>query len=201
MYLWRRLTVEQREALLRERQATLKPWHSPPHLQSDSRTYLITAACYEHVSVIGASGTRMASFEAELLSVLTEHCEAVYAWVVLPNHYHALVTAGELDSLLEALGQLHGRTSYAWNLEDHRRGRKVWSGVAETGMKSERHFQATVLYVLNNPVRHRYVQKWQDWPYSNAREWLDRTGRETAIRLWQSFPIDDYGRDWDPPDL
>jgi putative transposase len=55
--------------------------------------------------------------------------------------------------------------------------------------------------VLNNAVRHGYVDKWQDWAYCNAREWLDEVGRERAEQLWQEFPIDRYGDEWDPPDM
>ena len=47
---------------------------------------------------------------------------------------------------------------------------------------------------------HGYVQRWQEWPYSNAEQYLEQVGRETAIRRWR-YPLYDYGNEWDPPDF
>ncbi len=96
---------------------------------------------------------------------------------------------------------MHGRTSFTWNGEDNKRGRKTWFNAAETEMKSERHFWATTNYVLHNAVRHGYVENWQDWPYSNAQEYLAEIGHNEAKRRWLEYPILDYGKDWDPPEL
>jgi putative transposase len=64
------------------------------------------------------------------------------------------------------------------------------------------HYEAdTSYYVLHNAVRHGYVERWQDWPYSNAKQYLEEVGRETAERRWRAFPLLDYGKDWDPPAL
>ena len=68
-------------------------------------------------------------------------------------------------------------------------------------MKSERHFWATLNYVLHNAVRHGYVERWQDWPYSNAAQYLMDVGHEVAAERWREYPILDYGAEWDPPNL
>ena len=144
---------------------------------------------------------RMATFEKELLGALNELCPTIFAWTVLPNHYHALVETRPVKRLLRRLGELHGRTSFEWNGVDHRRGRKVWFNAAETAMKSGRHFWATMNYVLHNAVRHGYVEHWTDWPYCSVRNYLETIGREEATRIWMQYPLLDYGNDWDPPDL
>jgi putative transposase len=167
----------------------------------DSGSYLLTAACYERKPVIGASAERMANFEAALLETLGAQARETFAWAVLPNHYHALVHVPDIESLLKAIGQLHGRTSYYWNGEDSARKRHVWYRAAETAMKSERHFWATVNYVLHNAVHHGYVERWQDWPYSSATQYLSEVGREEAERRWRENPVLGYGTDWDPPDF
>src|SRR5437868_4749273 len=118
MYQWRRMTPEQRRESLEQRQRQRLPWHGPPHYESDSHIYLITAACYEHQHFIGYSTSRMADFEAELLRTTEATCKQIFAWVVLPNHYHLLVETIDLEGLLAALGKLHGRTSYGWNQEE-----------------------------------------------------------------------------------
>lgn len=175
-----------------------RPWHSPPHWRSDrTDRYLFTAACYEHLPVIGTSPQRMADLEIQLISTLDSCSEQLHAWVILPNHYHFLVTTQEPLDLLAALGKLHGRTSFQWNGEDRRRGRKVWCHATETAIKSERHFWATLNYIHHNPVKHGFAEKWQDWPFSSARSFLEKSGRTEALWLWKEYPVEEYGNGWD----
>ncbi len=200
MYDWRRMTPDQRVAVLAERQRHPRAWHGPPHYAGAAELFLISAACFGHQPIIGASPGRMAEFEADLLADSAVSCPTVFAWVVLPNHYHLLIRTRDLAGLLHGLGRLHGRTSHRWNGQDGRRGRQTWHRAAETAMKSEGHFWATLNYVLNNPVRHGYAARWQDWPYSSAERYLADVGQECAKRRWLEYPIDDYGAEWDPAD-
>ena len=199
VYRWRQMTPKQRQEALKYRRRHDLPWHGPPHYVDESGVYLLTAACYEHRAIIGVSPQRMADFEEELLRTSRLHSKDIFAWIVLPNHYHLLVAAPDIKELLKRLGQLHGRTSFRWNRAESCRGRQVWHRIAETAMKSERHFWATLNYVLHNAVRHRYVNRWQDWPYSNAARYLKEIGRDEAQRRWCEYPILGYGKDWDPP--
>ncbi len=202
MYRWRSWTPEQREQILRDRLQRNQPCHSPNHIESDRTTYyMVTVACFEHQPVIGFSDERLASFSSRLCDVLQEHCQTVFAWVVLPNHYHVLVDAPMLNRTFKELGLLHGRTSFEWNGEENSRGRQIWCNAAETAMKSEGHFYASINYVLNNPVHHGYCEQWTDWPFSNAAAYIDDVGREQAIRRWRAYPLYDYGQKWDPPEL
>src|SRR5262245_59475871 len=201
MYRWRKMTPEQRKEALEYRQRHQLPWHGPPHYESASGVYLISAACYGHKPVIGLNSARMAEFESELLEADQSASQQIFAWIVLPNQYHFLVHTPEVKTLLGTLGRLHGRTSHRWNGEEDSQGRQVWHRAAETAMRSECHFWATLNYVLHNAVRHGYVERWQDWPYSNAAQYLADVGRDEAERRWRDYPILDYGKDWDPPDL
>ena len=201
MYRWRKLTTLDRSKVLEERRTYLKPWHSPAHVESESGLYLLTAACYEHKPVIGYSAERMLAFESSFVETITPCCDELFAWTILPNHYHALVKSSAIKNLLAAIGKLHGRTSFAWNGEEHQRGRKVWFNCAETAIKSDRHFWASLIYVFHNAVKYKYVEQWQDWPYSNAAQFLDSVGRTEAQRLWLEYPIGTYGAGWDPPEL
>lgn len=177
------------------------PWHSPPHRGSDKMRYLLTAACFEHRPIIGENPVRMRSFSETLLHTLAPHVRRVVAWCVLPNHYHALVETENILATLRDIGRMHGRTSFQWNGEESRRGRQVWFNGAETVMKSERHFWATINYVHHNPVHHGYVARWQDWPFSSAAAYVAQMGKERVAEVWREYPILDYGKDWDPPEL
>jgi len=132
---------------------------------------------------------------------LENESEEVCTWCVLANHYHALVLTLHLPKSLREIGLLHGRTAFDWNGEDDARGRKVWFNCVETGMKSDRHFWATLNYVHHNPVHHGYVKQWQCWPFSSSAAFLTELGRERTAELWKAYPISNYGKDWDPPEL
>jgi len=143
----------------------------------------------------------MDEFSAALLAVLDEHATLTHAWCVLPNHYHALVEAPDVLRLLHKIGRLHWRTSFAWNGEEAIRGRQVFHRATERAMRSERHFWATMNYIHNNPVHHRYVDRWTDWPWGNAAEFLETMGRTEAERIWHEYPLRDYGAKWDSAEL
>jgi putative transposase len=68
-------------------------------------------------------------------------------------------------------------------------------------MKSDGHFWASLNYVLHNAVHHRYVSRWDEWPWSNAAEYLKQVGREAAEVTWRRYPVLDYGKTWDAPDI
>jgi putative transposase len=198
MYNWRKMTDEERQEALKVRRARKLPWHSPPHLNFEGvHQYLISSACYEHAPIIGTSPKRLTECEEGVLEVCNHFCRSIYAWCILPNHYHAVVKTDQIKELRRALGQFHGRSSFIWNSEDNTRGRKVWHNCFERPIKSERHFWATLNYVHHNPVHHGYVDHWQDWPWSSAREFIEVVGRSRALDLWIQCPILDYGKKWD----
>lgn len=202
MYRWRKWTPEQRKTIITQRRQRHQPGHSPAHIAAaHTSIYLITAACFEHAPIIGTTEERIATFSSQLCELMNQHCRSVFAWVVLPNHYHVLGDVIDLDALFKAIGKLHGRTSFEWNGEDNCRGRQTWCKAAETAMKSEGHFYASRNYLLHNPVHHGYCAKWIEWPFSSAAEFLESIGRGQALRFWQSYPLFDYGKDWDPPTL
>lgn len=198
MYYWRKLTDDQRRQVLATRQGRGLPWHSPPHLTFEGRNrYLLTATCFEHAPLIGQSLERMAECEAEVLSICRKNDSEVFAWCILPNHYHILLQTNALKPLIKSLGQFHGRSSYQWNKEDNRRGRKVWHRCFDRSIRSDRHFWATVNYVHHNPVHHGCVAQWQDWLFSSAARYLEEFGRDKALEIWRKYPILDYGKNWD----
>jgi putative transposase len=143
----------------------------------------------------------MDDFAASLLAVLERAEATVSAWCVLPNHFHVLIEAPMIAKVLFELGRLHGTTSLAWNREEGQLGRKNFHGAVERTIRSDAHYMATMNYVHHNPVRHGYVEKWTDWPWSSAKAFLQRVGRDTAEVIWKDFPVLDYGAGWDDPEV
>jgi putative transposase len=197
MYDYRKLRPEQRREAVEYRRLQKRPWHSPPHWEFvGQRQFIISASCYEHREIIGVTPERMTEFETVLVDACAEFA-ILYAWCLLPNHYHLLVKTDQLKELRAALGKLHGRSSFKWNGEDDSRGRQVWHNCFDRVVRSLRHFWATMNYIHHNPVHHGYVERWQDWPWSSARDFLERVGQKTAEEIWREYPVLDYGKKWD----
>ncbi|MEO5917910.1 MAG: hypothetical protein ABIS50_26995 [Luteolibacter sp.] len=198
-YLWRNLSESGRKEILAYPQHHHRPWRRPPHFDQGNVFYHLTGACYEHRDWIGRSPARMEDFCGRLLDVPDAHpeSESPAAWCVLPNHYHLLVRTSDLKSLVSSLARLHGSTSFQWNTEENSRGRKVWHGVSDRAMRGDGHFWSTLNYIHQNPVKHGFVSKWEDWPYSSASDYLREVGRDQAVTIWKNFPVLDYGKGWD----
>jgi len=83
------------------------------------------------------------------------------------------------------------------NRDDNERGRKVWYRCAYRIIRSDRHFLTTVNYIHNNPVKHGYVDKWSEWPWSSFHWYLESKGRAEMVQLWRDYPLLGFGDKWD----
>lgn len=143
----------------------------------------------------------LAQFSEALMECLREMEAEIFAWCVLPNHYYLLLKVKALALAMRHFGKLHGRTSYIWNGEENTRGRKNWCNIIDRWIRDERHFWTALNYIHHNPVKHGCVEKWQDWPFSSASDYLAKTGKEKAREIWFQYPVRDYGEGWLDPDF
>ena len=198
MYERRKLSDQQRQQIIASRKKNLRPWHSPPHFESEgSHGFHLSAACYEHLPIMGVSPSRMEEFETLLIQALTSEGCSLHAWCVLPNHWHALIHTVGLKGVVSNIGKMHGSTSFRWNRIDEARGRKCWHRCADRRMRSDRHFYVARNYIHNNPVNHGYVGKWEEWPFSSASDHISKVGREAVTDEWKKYPILNMGKGWD----
>jgi putative transposase len=162
--------------------------------------YHLSSTCYQHQVILGASEARMTGFMESLLGTVASELgsNVLAAWCILPNHYHVLILAEtSLNQITKALGQVHGRTSRQWNLEDRKPGRTCWYSASDRGIRNEDHYWAVVNYIHHNPVKHGHAKRWQDWPWSSARDFLARVPRNEARRIWREHPLLTMGKGWD----
>jgi putative transposase len=196
MYEFRKMTPEQRSEALEERRQRRFPWHRPPHPDAPGEYRLVTGTCFEHRPILN-SLERLLWFETQFLQAFAQQEVPCAAWCVLPNHYHALVQIMDMKLFAKMIGELHGRTSFELNGLDNARGRQVWYNYQDRCMRSEGHFYTSMNYVHNNPVKHGYVKKWQEWPFSSVHGYLETVGRDWLLDLWLRYPVLDYGKGWD----
>jgi len=90
------------------------------------------------------------------------------AWVVMPNHVHALLTPLE-NQLLSRI--LHSLKSYTSNEANRILGieGKFWQQESfDRYIRNSRHFATAVRYIENNPVKACLSDRPENWPYSSA---------------------------------
>ena len=196
MYEYRKMTFEDRQSVLAERKARGFPRHAPPHFDEGVNTYMLTGACYEHQEIL-TTESRLEEFAEVLVRGLEIDVKSkLYAWVVLSNHYHLLAEL-DLTVLRSWIGRLHNGKATQWNREDDTPGRKVWYRFSDRKIRNDGHFYASLNYIHFNPVRHKYVDKAVDWPWSSVHEYLESVGRDTLVEWWRKYPVKNYGQGWD----
>jgi putative transposase len=91
----------------------------------------------------------------------------VWAWVLMPNHVHLILTPADPDGLRRALAAVHRRYAAAIHARQGRSGH-FWQGRFGAVAMDEAHLAAALRYVALNPVRARLVAKPQDWRWSSV---------------------------------
>lgn len=146
--------------------------HNPPHLFLPNALYMLTASIYQKELLIQTSNRKQQWAEAFLKSAGIYNWQIV-AWVVLHNHYHAIVRSPEkAETLSEFIGSYHKYTARKWNDEDNLSGRKVWWNYWDTCIRSEHDYYNRLRYIFWNPVKHGLIEDPEDYDYCNYKEFL-----------------------------
>src|SRR3974390_1446199 len=132
---------------------------------ADRRSRLLT----EHLDVLRSA----------FRYVRARHPFAIEATVTLPDHLHAIWTLPEADVDYSTRWQLikgmfsrnppHGETVSTSRAGKAERGiwqRRYW----EHTLRDEGDFERHVDYIHFNPVKHGYVTRVRDWPYSSFHQ-------------------------------
>jgi putative transposase len=106
----------------------------------------------------------------------------VEAWVVMPDHMHCVWALPEGDADFPARWRAikTGFTRAVGGPEGRRPGeRAVWQRrYWEHHIRDQADFEAHVGYCWWNPVKHGFVRRPEDWPWSSYRRDLRRWGRD-----------------------
>jgi hypothetical protein len=76
----------------------------------------------------------------------------------------------------------------------------VWRQLNQNQRKELLEWRRIRGYPWHSPP-HGYAKRWTDWPWSSAAEYLARAGVGEAKRAWREYPIHEYGKNWDDPEM
>jgi REP element-mobilizing transposase RayT len=90
------------------------------------------------------------------------------AWVVMPNHVHVLLTRFENCTLSDIMQSFKSITSHRANKTLSRRGQFWMLEYFDRYIRNARHFNKTVEYIENNPVKAHLRAGPEDYRFSSA---------------------------------
>jgi putative DNA methylase len=92
----------------------------------------------------------------------------LFSWVVMPNHVHSLMTRFEEYELSDIFHSLKSFSAHQANKLLSRDGQFWIEDYFDRYIRNQQHFEQTVKYIENNPVKAGLCEKPEDWPYSSA---------------------------------
>lgn len=104
----------------------------------------------------------------------------VWAYCLMPNHVHLILTPTTADGLGRAVGEAHRRYTNFVNARGRWTGHLFQSRFGSVAM-DETHLLAAVRYVSLNPVRARLVARAEAWAWSSVRAHLAGADDELVV--------------------
>ncbi|HXI22252.1 MAG TPA: transposase [Pyrinomonadaceae bacterium] len=92
----------------------------------------------------------------------------LYAWVLMPNHVHVILTPAIGWSLSRIMKDLKSFTSREANKILGRRGQFWMEDYFDRYVRDAKHFASATAYIENNSVKAKLCTKPEDWPFSSA---------------------------------
>jgi putative transposase len=172
------------------------------HVHDNHQAYFITS------TVVGWLPVFTTARRCDILVESLEYCRTakrlrIYAWVLLDNHFHAIVAAEDLTRVIADLKRHTARRlleqlqaeQCEWLLHQFRRLRppqkaeskhQFWQeGFHPQAMASDEIMLQKLEYVHNNPVRRGLVASPEHWRYSSAHERLPGAMRVLRVDQWK----------------
>ena len=152
---------------------------------TDGATYFFTVVTYRRRHFLCDDDVRLALHEA-ITKVRAQHPFVINAWVLLPDHLHAIWTLPPNDanfslrwqqikrSVTQSCGtRLHNPVWMTDSKIKHREStlwqRRYWEHQIRDDVDYARHMD----YLHYNPVKHGLVKQAGDWPYSSFNRYVN----------------------------
>ena len=109
---------------------------------------------------------------------------SIFAYCLMPNHYHFVIRQEGEVPLSDFIGRLFKRYSQAYNLQEGRTGPLFASRFRAILVDSDEYLIHLARYVHLNPVAAGLCHKPEEWPYSNYLEWIEQRNGSLINRAW-----------------
>jgi len=134
---------------------------------SPNQCYLVTSSAYEKRRLF-QSEILSKSFVEGLFEYRDKGKYSLHAYVVMPDHFHLLITPGEEMTLERCMQLIKGGFSHRAKFEMGRQF-EIWQrGFTDRRIRDRGEYVAYKKYILLNPVRARLVALEDEYLFSSA---------------------------------
>jgi putative transposase len=129
----------------------------------ETRTYLVTAVTAQRCRLFQVTAAAEL-FQQTLFDYRAQGKFLLHAFVIMPDHFHALITPAPQVSLEKAMQFIKGGFSFRLKSK-----RDVWErSFNESQVMAAEKFVSCVRYIEQNPVRKRMVSEAAAYQFSSA---------------------------------
>ncbi|MEP7328333.1 MAG: transposase [Betaproteobacteria bacterium] len=129
--------------------------------------YIVTAVTAQRVPLF--RDFQLAAIVARELHALDHECRCgMVAWVIMPDHLHALIVLGDMK-LAQLMQRLKGRTAYTINRHRESRARVWQQGFHDHALRREESIPAVARYVIANPLRAQIALRLSQYSFWDQR--------------------------------
>ena len=138
-----------------------------PHRTGPGRTYFISSATWERRELFRVPDV------AEILDQRIVACRdkgayQLHEFVVMPDHFHLLITPGETASVEKCVQLIKGGFSHEFHQRRENR-MEIWqAGFHDWTIRDAEDYWAKVRYIHMNPVLKRLVERPDEWRFGSA---------------------------------
>jgi putative transposase len=129
--------------------------------QSEGHLHFITCSCFRHRHLLGTPEAR--DTFVKILEQTRELYQAeIHGYVVMPDHFHLLITeppVKKLSTFMQILKQRFSKTrteSEVWEVRYH-----------DFNIRTQAKRIEKLRYIHRNPVKRELVSNPEDWPWSS----------------------------------
>ena len=173
------------------RKEMIIPRRRPPHVYLDDTYYFVTASTFQKMTLFN-SHEKKDLIRSALERSAERQDYLLKAWVILSNHFHILFKTSRGQLLPRFLSGITGKSAIELNKLDKSVGRKCWYQYWDRCPRGERDFWTRVNYIHYNPVKHGYVARMEDYPFSSYTSYLRDKGQGWLTACFMEFPIKDF---------
>ncbi len=129
----------------------------------ETRTYFVTAVAAQRRPIFKATAT-VDLLQQTILDYRAQGKFQLHAFVIMPDHFHAMLTPSPNVSLEKVMQFIKGGFSFRLKSKS-----EVWTrGFNETQIMTPEKALGCQKYIENNPVKEGLTGQPQEWPHSSA---------------------------------
>ncbi len=138
-----------------------------PHRTGPGRTYFISSATWERRELFRVPQVAEILVH-RILACRDNGAYQLHEFVVMPNHFHLLMTPGETASLEKAVQLIKGGSSHEIHAQMGNQ-MEIWQvGFHDWTIRDGEDYRTKVRYIQMNPVQAGLVERPEDWLFGSA---------------------------------